>query len=88
MVIKRLPTVNNGCYFLHPPYLLFSPPSSHILTGGACVGPTVFLSQGGCNQERGRVCIEWALTIGAFNERLFQKESHLSKQEKKEVGCK
>ncbi|KAJ0547798.1 hypothetical protein HanIR_Chr08g0376261 [Helianthus annuus] len=34
-----------------PPYLLFSPPSSHILTGGACVAPTVFLSQGGCNQE-------------------------------------
>ncbi|MFS7922374.1 hypothetical protein Hanom_Chr03g00248361 [Helianthus anomalus] len=35
-----------GCYFLHL-QLLFSPPSSHILTGGARVGPAIFLSQGG-----------------------------------------
>ncbi|KAJ0443460.1 hypothetical protein HanIR_Chr16g0821001 [Helianthus annuus] len=38
-----------------PSYLLFSPSSSHILTDGACVGPTVFLSQGGYNQEEGGV---------------------------------
>ncbi|KAJ0790156.1 putative cytochrome P450 superfamily [Helianthus annuus] len=42
----RFLNISMGATF-YTPYLLFSPPSSHILTGGACVGPTVFLSQRG-----------------------------------------